>query len=184
MSCAGGVAADIVPRVTRRSSLVGALMLLCASSAHAAAQPDLRVGGVTAQVAGQSLVVRATIANANGTARGSTARILLSNDARADRSDTKLAELRTKRLGRRKKVHLSRTLVLPAVTGARRVLVCADVRRRVHERNERNNCAASGAVTLSRPADLQPPGTPPRPPETPRRPTSLRPPTRRRPPPC
>ncbi len=90
----------------------------------------------------------------------STARILLSNDARADRSDTKLAELRTKRLGRRKKVHLSRTLVLPAVTGARRVLVCADVRRRVHERNEGNNFAASGAVTLSRPADLQPPGTP------------------------
>lgn len=92
-------------------------------------------------------------------ARASRTALLLSRDARRDRKDVTLATFSTPAVKRGKRSTTRRTVRLPAATapGTYRVLACADASGRVHERSERDNCAASGPITVRRATATAPP---------------------------
>src|SRR3954447_18610265 len=95
---------------------------------------------------GASLAGTATIAN-KGRRRAGKSRtgFLLSPDAKRSTDDLALGSVKTKALGRRKKVAVVGAFQVPATAAARdyRLLVCADSAGKLRESNERDNCRAS-----------------------------------------
>ena len=150
----------------RRSALAALLVLaLLASAAVPAAgeaaakrRADLRIVQLdlpaTAPSAG-AIVVRAKVANTGRRARASVLRLLLSRDGRADPRDAVLGRRAIPGLKPGKAAAHRASVKLPAVTGAWRLIACADATRKVRERNERNNCRARG-VTLAKDPDGPP----------------------------
>ena len=126
-------------------------------AASHAARPDLTVRSLTptqrTAAPGGQLRARHVVANL-GRRKAGASRLgfYLSGDARRDRGDTRLRPRRRVRpLAPRRSTRGSTVLEVPAGTaqGPHRLLACADDRRRVRERRERNNCrAARGSVTI------------------------------------
>jgi len=134
------------------SGVLAALALIAAPAAHAAARPDLRVAALSPAAVtaapGASAPLTFTVANRGRVAaRRSTLRLLLSADAKRDRTDRVLARANVRALKAGKRAKLRATVTLPATPGAYRVLACADDLRKVHETREGNNCR-SASVTL------------------------------------
>src|SRR3954451_12718059 len=92
---------------------------------------------------GASLAGTATIAN-KGKRRAGKSRtgFFLSPDAKRSADDLALGSVKTKALGRGKKVAVVGAFKVPAAAEARgyHLLVCADSAGKVRESNERNNC--------------------------------------------
>src|SRR3954470_14458867 len=104
---------------------------------------------------GASLAGTATIAN-KGKRRAGKSRtgFFLSPDAKWSVDDLALGSVKTKALGRGKKVAVVGAFKVPAAAEARgyRLLVCADSAGKVRESNERNNCRASrSTLTIAPP---------------------------------
>ena len=139
---------------------------------------DLRVvtvkTGAETIVAGGSVSVNVTIAN-RGSARAARSRTAyyLSRDRRrgADvRLHGELSDQFTSALGRLARWKRQGSLRVPVGVerGRYRLLVCADVRKRVSEKREANNCR----LTAARLQVLEAPPRPSTPPETPEPPLS------------
>ncbi|MGH2950410.1 MAG: CARDB domain-containing protein, partial [Solirubrobacteraceae bacterium] len=137
---------------TRRwaGMLVGAAAVaLLAAPAHA--KPDLVVSKLSnppaSLRAGDELRLKVTVRNkGRRTAKRSAVGFYLSTGKRRSRDAQALTgRLNAKKLKRRKKASGSAQLTVPpdADPGSYRVIACADDRRKVRERNERNNCRAS-----------------------------------------
>ena len=106
--------------------------------------------------------VSATIRNRGGkAAKRSRTAFLLSADPRRGPGDRVLARRSLARLRAGKARTLRANVTIPP--GTYRVLACADVRRAVRERSERNNCRPSKAITVA----AAPPGPAPSPTPTP-----------------
>lgn len=126
-------------------------LLSLGPAAEAAARPDLVVSAVSSPAevrAGSTLRVEVTTKNRGRTrAAATTTRVYLSPDRRVGR-DVAVASVRVPRLapGRRHAARLD--LLVPAGTAARsyRLLACADVRRKVRESREGNNCRLTEAA--------------------------------------
>lgn len=152
-ACTAGTAAAAGPSVS------GAV-------ASAASRPDLRVSAVVAVPARPSaaLVLRVTTANVGlRRARASTTAIVLSRDSRFSRGDALLVRVRVRTLDGRKSATRRMRVVLPAgiAAGAYRAIACADERRKVRERSERNNCrVARGVISVGGDALAGPVATP------------------------
>ena len=134
-----------------------AVLLLLALPASGSARPgaDLVVSAVgrppATAVPGSSFDATARVRNAGGRrAAGSVVRFALSRDAKLGKGDLTLAARKLKKLQPRTRARASRSLRVPlTASGAYRLIACADARKRVKERNERNNCrAAAGTVTV------------------------------------
>ena len=140
-------------RLTLSVVAASLLALAAAPAAGAARRPDLSVRAFAVPVEsispGGRLSLRVTVAN-TGTARARASRlaVYLSRDARRSREDVRLATITVTKLRARRAVRaLVRPLVPAALAaGDYRVLACADERRAVRERSERNNCRAGRAV--------------------------------------
>jgi hypothetical protein len=150
-----------------RGAVLLTVAMLCAalpSVADAARRkPDLRARSVAAHSSGRTLTVTAKVTNiGKAGARPTYAGMVLSADRRASAGDSKLLEVKVRRLAAGRAVRVARTLALPASagSGARFVIVCADARRRVRERSERNNCTASASLTIPAPGGYAPAPTP------------------------
>lgn len=122
-------------------------------------KPDLTVTRVVlAQadvVAGEAVQVSTTVTNAGKTAaRRSRARLYLSTDDTRSKSDKALRSVTVRRLAPGNKAQLQVAVTVPATVGAGsyHVVVCADVKRSVPERNERNNCRAGDTVVVTVPS--------------------------------
>ena len=141
-----------------RMVAAGAIATVCGPAAAAQAAPvraDLVVSGVRATPAvvapAARVDVRAVIRNAGRrSARRTSVVLLLSKNARRDRRDRRLRSANAKALRRGKSAVLRTRVTIPAATaaGTWRIIVCADARRRVRERSERNNCRAARAVRV------------------------------------
>ncbi len=109
----------------------------------AKARPDLRVtrvSAVTVGTAGERIGVGVRVANSGrARARSSTARLSGPRGAIVSFSIPALRPGRS----------FSRTLRIVPPTGSYSLLACADVRRRVAERSERNNCARTRRVSIA-----------------------------------
>lgn len=134
---------------------VAALALLSGGAAARTPRPDLRVLGVSVSIAppsaevtpGAVLRVRDRIANGGRRkARRSTAGYYLSHDWRRSRGDMRIGSRRVRALRPHARSRALRTLLVPraGVEGYYRLIACADVRRRVRESAERNNCRVAG----------------------------------------
>lgn len=166
--------------------LAAALTLGAVAPASAAKRrPDLRpaaVAGVPAagQLAGGQFPISLRVRNlGRATARSSLTGLYLSRDGRRNRGDRRLARANTGKIRRRRTSRRRVTAKLPATVtpGVYRLLVCADIRRKVRERRERNNCRASRTrltiVAPPAPPPLPPPPAPPAPPAPPPSPPTL-----------
>lgn len=139
-------------------------------------KPDLRVTAVsssTAGAAGAALdATDATANRGNRPAPRSTTGFFLSRDERRDKADLVLEGQRAvpKLKPRGKSGGRARLGIASSTPAGRyRLLACADVGRRVAERNESNNCRASAGFVEIAASDTGPAGpTPPQatPPET------------------
>jgi CARDB len=129
--------------------LCGAVILtLVGGSAHA--RPDLVELTVSVSQHGRTLAVTDTVLNRGvASAAGSTTGYFL---ARKQLASRRVAPLRSHSSSRR-----TSTFVIPArvAPGSWRLTACADVRSRVRESNERNNCRS--ASRLVEVGDLAPP---------------------------
>ena len=152
----------------RRNTLLGSVAIslvlpaLAGPAGAAPARPDLVVkslqGGVSA-TAGKRLLVRDVTRNqGNASAGRSTTRYLLSLDGKAGRGDIALGARKVRALRPRRQSDDRSLRLVPASTptGRYRLLACADARRRVAERSERNNCRAAAT-----PVEVVPPAPPP-----------------------
>jgi hypothetical protein len=138
------------------------LVLIAASlfpvAAGAAAKPDLTVTGVSHAPAGVTpggAFTTTFTVTARGTAKPSELGLVLSRDAKRSADDLVLTGVRkVKRLkGSSVTGKVQVTVPASAKAGAYRLLACADVKQKVRERNERNNCrAAAGTLVVSGPA--------------------------------
>lgn len=143
---------------SRPALLVVLVALACAApGAHAApARPDL--GVTTVSLSSTSVVAGATVQVTHSTRNGgsATARagtrtaLVLSRDAVRDARDVRLAARTLAALKARKISRATTTVRIPAGTAPGRhvILACADDGRRAKERDERNNCRASRALTV------------------------------------
>ncbi len=125
-------------------------LLVAPAQSGARGLPDLKptsVRALSSQVAPGSLFrVRDRVLNAGrARSRSFTMRYLLSRDRRRGRDLTLRGGRRVGRLRARRSSTRSTRVRVPAGTPAGRwwVLACADPRRRIRERRERNNCRAS-----------------------------------------
>ena len=153
-------------RIRRACLGAGALGLLALLSAippsadgAAAKNLDLRASGVrsaTVAHAGGPLPVTLKVST-TGRTKQTSARILLSKDARRSADDIVLpGSGRVRAARRRGQVNVTVDAQVPAGTapGSFTVLACADDPGRIRERNERNNCSAARAkVTITATAD-------------------------------
>lgn len=138
----------------------------CASTAAAAAGPDLKVAKVAtpadSSYPGGKLAVSLTVANA-GTrrAKGSRAGVLLSRDRKRDTRDVQLGSVAIHPLKGHGKARVNGSLTVSRLTapGAYHVMACADVKRKVRERSERNNCRATKKVIVIAAAGALPPAS-------------------------
>src|SRR5918996_2029011 len=158
----------------KRALLVAAglltTILATAAMAGGGAKPDLAVKRVSlAQDAlqpGQSLKATVTVGNRGGRAGRSQLRMLLSSDARAGGGDLALRgapAVASLASGSSRRLTAKLTVPAGAPAGSARLLACADGARKVRERNERNNCRASGAITVAAPTTSPAPPAPPAP---------------------
>src|SRR5918994_4711769 len=115
-------------RKTVLAALVPALITLMATDAAAA--PDLKVRSLTANLHQGAVRAAANL----GPAKTDLA-LYLSSDGKLDESDRLLARKRGK--GRLRVVAKPPAGLTP---GSYRLIACADARKKVRERNERNNC--------------------------------------------
>jgi hypothetical protein len=139
------------PPIARRllAAGIGVVVLALSTSAEAARPAaDLvakrPVAGASVQAGGR-LPVRVAIHNAKGAAaRPSKTAVLLSRDARATLNDMRLGTLAAPALKGGKSLTLRGTLRVPSsAAGQWTVIACADSEKRVRERREDDNCAAS-----------------------------------------
>jgi CARDB len=142
-----------------RQVLIGAFaaaLIVAPLGAGAASKsrPDLRIARVStpdrAVTSGASLKALVTTRNAGRRrVKRSITRLYLSRDAHRSADDRRLASTRVptlkQRMSKRTTVKATIGATLPPATGYR-LLACADVRRNVRERNERNNCRAARAT--------------------------------------
>ena len=149
--------------------LAGLLLLLVASDTEAAGKrrADLVAGAVSGAPArlapGGAVEVRAKVTNqGRRRARASRGGLYLSKDAKLGGTDARLAGIRIPALKPRgsRKVRARGVLPANATTGAYRLLLCADVKRKVRESSERNNCRAAALEVTTGPLVPGPP-TPP-----------------------
>lgn len=129
------------------TAIVVAVLLASAQpgSARTSRRPDLTVSHGHVSVAGNRLVGSFVARNAGRrTAARSTAVVKLADG-------TTLGRLTVHRLERRHRDTVKISVRLPGTlrTGTQAVQVCLDVRHRVKERSERNNCRTIGSVTTS-----------------------------------
>jgi RHS repeat-associated protein len=141
---------------------LGAALAL-ASPAAAAKGPDLTVSKLQASgsaAPGQQLTATVTVKNAGGKkAKASQTAFVLSKDAKRSNDDRRLTTGNVKALAPRKTAKSTVHLTIPAGTpaGVYHVVACADARKKVKEANEKNNCRASGNVTVLGPPFVPPP---------------------------
>src|SRR3954464_219493 len=121
----------------RRPGVVALALLVsgvCASSATAAARPDLKVGTLANPAAsaapGGTLAVSLTVVNGGARrAKASRTQVLLSLDRKGDANAIKLGSVAVHSLKRHGKVRVTRSLAILAQTppGRYHVIACADV---------------------------------------------------------
>ena len=134
------------------------LVLLALPASAAAARPDLKItkltaGPAQAQATLPILVVDTTTNVGRGKAKRSENGYFLSRDEKVDEDDQRLGRRSVKKLKRRKRAEGSLELTIPAgASGNYRLIACADDPGRIKEKSERNNCRASGPITVV-PAD-------------------------------
>jgi|GEM_PF-2783453 len=142
--------------------VVGAFCLtgLALSPAQAApARADLKVSGVTPAKTtvetGTKLKITVTTANSgNKQAGASKTRLVLSKDTKLSKDDKILKTLSVGKLAKGKSKASATTVTLPKVTGAWRLLACADVAKKVTESSESNNCRSVKLTVTPLRADL------------------------------
>lgn len=128
--------------------------------------PDLRVvklsGVPPSATPGSFLQLKAVVKNRGSVdAKASKLAFVLSPDPKRSASDIVLGPQRSvKKLARGKSANVGGRTMIPTSIAARSyfVLACADVRRKLRERNEKNNCAAKRL-------EIGPVGAPPPPPD-------------------
>jgi hypothetical protein len=156
------------PRVTRVATmlafacrllvLLGALAVLLAASASASAAralPDLRPSVTkppTSVAPGETISVRVTLRNAGRRRAPATlTRVSLGAGRAYAKGDLVLGTVASKAVPAGRGVGSAPTkLRVPrtAKPGPRKLVACADVRGRVRERSERNNCVVAGALRV------------------------------------
>ena len=158
----------------RRIALVVLAPVLLAVPVPAAAQrPDLTVGSVgpvRGGVFGTTVTLTDVTRNAGTAAAGrSQTAWFLSSDRRKSRGDRRLARRSVRGLGARRSSRGRTRVVLPQAPGSFFAIACADDRRRVRERSERNNCRASRSRMVIHQGSvvIPPPGPGPGPGEVP-----------------
>jgi RHS repeat-associated protein len=147
-------------------------LLLCASPAEAAKKrPDLKVGALKVSgtpAPGDRFSVAVTIRNAGKKKANATQLALaISKDKTLGKGDTRLASKKVKALKARKtaKAVLKVRVPTSVAPGSYRVIACADRKKKLKERNERNNCAAKKLTVV--PGTFNPGGPTPGPIPTP-----------------
>ena len=154
--------------VSRRSlglklGAAGLMLLVLPGSALGAPRPDLKITKLTAgptqvRAADPILVVDTTTNKGKGKAKRSKNGYYLSRDEKADEGDELLGRRGVKKLKRGKRAEGAQELTIPAdASGSYRLIACADDAGKVKESNERNNCRASGPITVTPPPDEPPP---------------------------
>lgn len=166
--------------MTYRGIAAACLLLLTTGSGAALAKApqraDLRVASVAPDTAsarpGAAMAVEHVVRNAGARrAKASTTRLFLSQDRRRSSGDLLLADVAVPAIRPGRRVTTTAVTELPQIAspGAWRVIACADVKRVVRERRERNNCRASAPVevvegsTLGTPQPALPPQPAPEP---------------------
>jgi RHS repeat-associated protein len=144
----------------RRTLLVATMAVtltgLAAPTALAARRADLVVSTLTAPRTGHPgdvLAVAVTVKNrGKAKAKKSQTGFLLSVDRTQGGNDVALTRTPVKSLGSRRRAARRLSLSLPASasTRSRYLIACADVRRKVREANERNNCRATRLAVEAR----------------------------------
>jgi hypothetical protein len=136
------------------ASLVGAV-LVTAATAAGPARPDLVESSVVAAkskvVAGTRLGLSETVANrGNARSPASSTALYLSRDRVRDGGDRLLARRAVRGLAAGGRSKGSKPVSIPATArGAYRIVACADQRRAIREKNERNNCRATKVFTVT-----------------------------------
>jgi PKD repeat protein len=136
------------------SAAVLLALLILPGSAAAKARPDLKIAKLTAgpsqaRAADPILVVDTTTNAGKGKAKSSENGYYLSRDETADGDDELLGRRSVKKLKRRKRSEGAQELTIPAgASGNYRLIACADDAEAVKEKNEQNNCRASGPITV------------------------------------
>ena len=144
-------------RIVGAGILAGAL--IAAAPAPAADRADMRIARTTSDdvrascdANGCSVRLRASAKVVNRGAGGaSRARLgfFISQDARRDGADKAAGREWIPAIGAGKRRRMSATLYAGGLaSGTYRLIACADVTRRVRERNERNNCRASAPFAV------------------------------------
>jgi RHS repeat-associated protein len=153
-------------------ALALSVALTQAPAAIAAGAPDLSVVSVSNRAgpsATGTLAVRVGVRNGgNRRAPRFTLAVFLSADRKLDRSDALLGRRFVKALRPAGRDTAARAFAIPAPVkpGIYYLIACADDRRRLRERNERNNCRTSGTrLTVGRSTPA--PGPDPAPTPTP-----------------
>ena len=128
---------------------------LCPAVAAATPRPDLTIPSVNAAstvvAPGARLGLSVTTRNAGAAAAGaSRVGYVLSADRKSGPRDIALGSESVKRLRAHQSAKGSMTVAVPAITpaGDYFVVACADVGKHVRESNERNNCRATGPVSV------------------------------------
>ncbi len=133
------------------SLLIGALILAAPAAAEQPAKPDLVVTSVTAPVGsvtiGGTISLGATVRN-QGAAKAPASKLgfFLSRDGKRSGDDLALGGLVTIRAlksGRKSTEGTPATIPAGTVAGDYSLLACADVRAKVGERKEKNNCRSA-----------------------------------------
>jgi hypothetical protein len=151
------------------AGVVLAAALVTAAPASGAGRADMEVArakslsatvtGCDASGCGVRLLASAHVAN-TGSRRAGRTRVgfFLSSDARRDAADRAVGRLRVKPIARGRRRVAVKTFTLGGIApGTYRVIACADVTRRVRERQERDNCRASAPFTIKGSAPPPPP---------------------------
>src|SRR3954451_6051753 len=129
-------------------ALMAALALGASPALAAKKGPDLKVGTLTlsgAPAPGQPFTAKLATQNAGKKkAKASQTAVVLSKDAKRSGDDKALATAKVKALKPKKKASATLKLTVPAsiAAGAYRVVACADVKKKVKETSEKNNCKA------------------------------------------
>ena len=133
----------------RRFALTAALLFALAPAAQAAKKPDLTIS--KAAMAGTT--VTWTVKSAGAAAKASTTGLVLSTDAKLDKTDVKLGSASQKAIKKGKTGTGKLVVKTPTGLAAGRytVLVCADSANKVKESKETNNCRAASSMTIAAP---------------------------------
>jgi len=151
------------------AGVVLAAALVTAAPASGAGRADMEVArakslsatvtGCDASGCSVRLLASAHVAN-TGSRRAGRTRVgfFLSSDARRDAADLAVGRLPVKPIaGGRRRVAVETFTLTGIAPGGYRVIACADVTRRVREKQERDNCRASAPFTIQ--GSVAPPPT-------------------------